>query len=85
LHPVIEVPHAETATAPDRPLLVSVNFAPLVSAAPRSTSITGHEYALARLLRALVRRLFLEHQDGILDTLRAHDDLDLVIPAAQAE
>jgi hypothetical protein len=52
---------------------------------PHSTSISGPEYALPRLLRALVRRLFLEQEDGILDALRGYDELDLVIPAERAE
>ncbi|HBK07379.1 MAG TPA: NAD(P)/FAD-dependent oxidoreductase [Acetobacteraceae bacterium] len=57
------------------------NFAALVSTGPHSTSISGHKFALPRLLRALVRRLFLEQQDGIIGALRAYDELDLVIPS----
>jgi cation diffusion facilitator CzcD-associated flavoprotein CzcO len=61
------------------------NYAAFVSAGPHSTSISGHKFAMPRLLRALVRRLFLEQEDGILDALRAYDELDLVIPAQWAE
>jgi FAD-dependent urate hydroxylase len=61
------------------------NFAAFVSAGPHSTSISRHKYALPRLLRALVRRLFPEQEDGILDALPAYDELDLVIPAERME
>jgi cation diffusion facilitator CzcD-associated flavoprotein CzcO len=56
------------------------NFAAFVSCGPHATSISGHKYQMPRLLRALVRRLFLEQEDGILDALRDYDELDLVIP-----
>jgi cation diffusion facilitator CzcD-associated flavoprotein CzcO len=56
------------------------NFAAFVSTGPHSTSISGHKHALPRLLRALVRRLLLEQEDGILTALRAYDERDLVVP-----
>ena len=56
------------------------NFAAFVSTGPHSTSISGHKYALPRLVRALARRLLLDQEDGILDALRDYDELDLVIP-----
>ncbi len=56
------------------------NFAAFVSMGPHSTSISGHKYALPRLLRSLVKRLLLEQQDDILADLRAYDELDLIIP-----
>jgi len=60
-------------------------FAAFVSLGPHSTSISGHKYALPRLQRALVRRLLLEQQDGILDALHGYDEPDLTIPAKHAE
>jgi cation diffusion facilitator CzcD-associated flavoprotein CzcO len=56
------------------------NFAAFVSMGPHSTSISGHKHALPRLLRALVRRLLLEQEDGVLTELRAYDERDLTIP-----
>ncbi|HEY0185410.1 MAG TPA: NAD(P)/FAD-dependent oxidoreductase [Rhodopila sp.] len=56
------------------------NFGAFVSMGPHSTSISGHKYALPRLLRALQRRLLLEQEDGVLAALGAYDELDLVIP-----
>jgi cation diffusion facilitator CzcD-associated flavoprotein CzcO len=55
------------------------NFAAFVSMGPHSTSISGHKHALPRLLRALVRRLLLEQEDGIITALRAYDERDLTI------
>ena len=56
------------------------NFAAFVSTGPHSTSISGHKYALPRLLRALVQRLLLEQESGILAALRAYDERELIIP-----
>jgi cation diffusion facilitator CzcD-associated flavoprotein CzcO len=61
------------------------NFAAFVSTGPHSTSISGHKYALPRLLRTLVRRLLLEQEDDILPALRAYDELDLIIPPGFVE
>jgi cation diffusion facilitator CzcD-associated flavoprotein CzcO len=58
------------------------NFAAAASMGPHSTSIAGHKHALPRLVRALVRRLFLEQQDHIIPDLRAYDEPDIVVPAA---
>jgi cation diffusion facilitator CzcD-associated flavoprotein CzcO len=56
------------------------NFAAFVSAGPHATSISGHKFALPRLIRSLTQRLLLEQEDGILDALRAYDERDLTIP-----
>ena len=56
------------------------NFAAFVSMGPHSTSISGHKYALPRLVRSLVRRLFLEQEGALLAALRAYDELDLMVP-----
>jgi cation diffusion facilitator CzcD-associated flavoprotein CzcO len=55
------------------------NFAAFVSMGPHSTSISGQKHALPRLLRALVRRLLLEQEDGLVAALRAYDEIDLMI------
>jgi FAD-dependent urate hydroxylase len=61
------------------------NFAAFVSMGPHSTSISGHKHALPRLLRALVRRLLLEQEDGVVAALRAYDERDLTIPPGLLE
>jgi hypothetical protein len=61
------------------------NFMAFVSTGPHSTGISGHKHALPRVVRALVRRLFLEQEDGILAALRAYDDIDLTIPPGLME
>ena len=49
---------------------------------PHSTSISGQKHALPRLLRALVRRLFLEQENTIISDLRAYDEQDIIVPPA---
>jgi cation diffusion facilitator CzcD-associated flavoprotein CzcO len=61
------------------------NFGAFVSMGPHSTSISGHKHALPRLLRALVRRLLLEQEDGVVAALRAYDERDLTIPPGLLE
>lgn len=56
------------------------NFAAFVSMGPHSTSISGQKHALPRLQRALVRRLLLEQEDGVITALRGYDERDLTIP-----
>jgi cation diffusion facilitator CzcD-associated flavoprotein CzcO len=58
------------------------NFAAAVSMGPHSTSVAGQKHALPRMLRALVRRLFLEQQDSLIPDLRAYDEQDIVVPSA---
>lgn len=58
------------------------NFAAFVSMGPHSTSISGHKYALPRLVRALTRRLFQEQQDGVIAALEAYNERDLDVAAA---
>jgi cation diffusion facilitator CzcD-associated flavoprotein CzcO len=58
------------------------NFAAAASMGPHSTSIAGQKHALPRMVRALVRRLFLEQQDSIIPDLRAYDEQDIVVPSA---
>ncbi len=58
------------------------NFAAAASMGPHSTSISGQKHALPRLLRALVRRLFLEQEDTIIPDLRAYDEQDIIVPPA---
>lgn len=61
------------------------NFAAVVSAGPHSTSISGQKHALPRLVRALVRRLFLEQEASVIPDLRGYDEADLIIPVAKQE
>ena len=60
------------------------NFTSYVSMGPHSTSISGLKHALPRMVRALVRRLLAEQDDGVLAALRSYDEIDLVIPAGVA-
>jgi cation diffusion facilitator CzcD-associated flavoprotein CzcO len=55
------------------------NFAAFVSMGPHSTSISGQKHALPRVVRALVRRLLLEQEEGIVAALRAYDEPDLIL------
>jgi cation diffusion facilitator CzcD-associated flavoprotein CzcO len=59
------------------------NFAAVVSCGPHSTSISGQKYALPRLVRSLVRHLFLEQQAHVISDLRAYAEQDLIIPVLE--
>jgi len=58
------------------------NFSGAVSMGPHSTSISGHKYALPRLVRGLTQRLFLDQEESVMPDLVAYDEIDLNIPAA---
>ncbi|MEN6543891.1 NAD(P)/FAD-dependent oxidoreductase [Parvibaculum sp.] len=70
----------EPGTAPWVERIFAFNFSGTVSMGPHSTSISGHRYALPRLIRGVVRRLFLEQEEHIIPDLIAYKDIDLVIP-----
>lgn len=70
----------EAGTAPWIERIHAFNFSGAVSMGPHSTSISGHKYALPRLVRGLVRRLFLEQEEHVIPDLLAYKDVDLVIP-----
>lgn len=70
----------EAGEAPWLDRIFAFNFSGTVSMGPHSTSISGHRYALPRLIRGLVRRLFLEQEEHIIPDLVAYKDVDLVIP-----
>ena len=50
-----------------------------VSQGPHSTSISGHKWAVPRVVRGIGERLFLDSEDGIVDALRAYDEPDLIL------
>ena len=51
-----------------------------VSHGPHSTSISGHRHALPRLVRGVVRQLFLDTAPTVLRDLRGYRSDDLDIP-----
>ena len=56
------------------------NGASYVSHGPHSTSISGHKYALPKLVRGLTRQLLLGHADGLVHGLRAFAETELDLP-----
>ena len=75
-----EYQQREAGAAPWVERIHAFNFSGAVSMGPHSTSISGHKYALPRLIRGLVRRLFLEQEEHVIPDLLAYKDIDLVIP-----
>jgi cation diffusion facilitator CzcD-associated flavoprotein CzcO len=57
------------------------NFSGFVSMGPVASSITGHRYGVPRVVRGVVRSLFLEQQETLLPSLRAFAEPE-IDPAA---
>ncbi|MUO80686.1 SidA/IucD/PvdA family monooxygenase [Agrobacterium vitis] len=55
------------------------NSASFVSHGPHSTSISGHRYALPRVVRGIERRLLLDQEQAILPGLEAYCSQDLPV------
>jgi cation diffusion facilitator CzcD-associated flavoprotein CzcO len=55
------------------------SFAAYVSHGPHSTSISGHKHSLPRMIHGITRSLFRAQRDGLVDTLRAYRDPELVV------
>ncbi len=66
--------------APFLSRIFAFNFSSIVSCGPHSTSISGHKYAIPRLVQGITSSLFLEQQAWLVPTLKRYDEVELHLP-----
>jgi FAD-dependent urate hydroxylase len=66
--------------APFLPHIFAFNFSSIISCGPHSTSISGHKYAIPRLINGVTSSLFLEQQSWVVPSLKAYDEVELHLP-----
>jgi FAD-dependent urate hydroxylase len=62
--------------------IYAFNFSAMASMGPVSTGISGHRYAIPRIVRGITESLFLEQADTLLPNLRGFAELELDPSAA---
>jgi FAD-dependent urate hydroxylase len=80
LGPNFEFLEREPGTAPFLEHLFCFSYASNTSHGGQCTSISGHKYALPRLVRGVARSLFLEQTDTLLPSLAAFDEREILLP-----
>jgi cation diffusion facilitator CzcD-associated flavoprotein CzcO len=71
-------------TAPWLANIFAFNFSGMVSMGPVASSITGHRYGVPRVVRGIIKSLFLEQQDAVLPNLRSFAEPEIDPVAATA-
>jgi len=84
LGPHYEFQDRAPAAAPGLNRIYAFNFSGFVSMGPHSTSISGHKYAVPRVVRGVTRSLFLEQQHRLMTGLRSYDERELDEPSSLA-
>ena len=66
--------------APFLSRIFAFNFASIISCGPHSTSISGHKYAVPRLVQGITSGLFLEQSAALVPALKAYKEIELDLP-----
>jgi cation diffusion facilitator CzcD-associated flavoprotein CzcO len=83
LGPHLEFTERVPGTAPFLSRLFCFSYAAGVSHGGQCASISGHRYALPRLVRGIVRGFFLDQAETLLPDLAAYDEREVLLPAAE--
>lgn len=84
LGPDFEFLERRPGSAPYLKHLFCFSYAAMASHGGQCTSISGHKFALPRLVRGVARSLFLEQADTLMPGLEAFDEREILLPSATA-
>ncbi len=70
----------EPGAAPFLERIHAFNFSSIISCGPHSTSISGHKYAIPRLVGGITSSFFREQAGWLVPALKAYDEVELELP-----